>query len=171
MKGYIQVYTGEGKGKTTASLGLALRAAGAGLRVYIGQFMKTGDNSEIKALSVLSGNIEVEQFGRKRKIGRKIEEADRICAQRGLQRVKMILQDADYDLVILDEINVVLNYGLIDLDDLIEIIKNRPPTQEIVSTGRDAPERFIKLADLVTEMKMIKHYIHKGVKARAGIEK
>ena len=171
MKGYVQVYTGGGKGKTTAALGLALRAAGAGLKVYIGQFMKKRKYSELKSLQKLKGNITMEQFGRARFIRQKITEEDKMPARRGFEKIKKIIQSGKYDLVILDEINVALSYGLLSKEEIIGIIKSRPKTQEIVLTGRNAPRDIVKLADLVTEMKEIKHYFSKGIKARAGIEK
>ena len=171
MKGYVQVYTGNGKGKTTAALGLALRAAGADLKVYIGQFMKKGKYSELKSLQKLKDNVTVEQFGRARFIRQKIAEEDRLLARRGFEKIKKIIQNGKYDLVILDEINVALSYGLLSKEKVIGIIKSRPKTQEIVLTGRNAPRDIVKLADLVTEMKEIKHYFSKGVKARTGIEK
>ena len=171
MKGYVQVYTGDGKGKTTAALGLALRAAGGGLRVYIGQFMKAGEYSELKSLRRFKDAIKIEQFGRRRFIGQKLLGKDKLLAQEGLERIKKIIHDGKYDLVIMDEINLALSYGLLSEEEVTGIIKNRPKTQEIVLTGRNAPRGIMELADLVTEMKELKHYFSKGVKARAGIEK
>jgi len=171
MKGYIQVYTGDGKGKTTAALGLALRAAGANMFVFIGQFMKCGDYSEIKSLQQFFDFIRIEQFGRKRRVGQGIEEDDRKYAQEGISRIRKIMHNEKYDLVILDEINVALSYELIDEEELIDIIKKRPPGMEVVLTGRDASPGILRLADLVTEMKIVKHYKNKGVTARVGIEK
>ena len=171
MKGYIHVYTGNGKGKTTAALGLSLRAAGAGLKVYIGQFMKKRNYSELKSLEKFKGSITIEQFGRKRFIGQKVKEEDRLLAQEGFEKVKKVIDDGKYNLVILDEMNVDLSYGLLKEDEVIEIIKRRPKAQEIVLTGRNASHRIVELADLVTEMKEIKHYFKHGVKARKGIEK
>ena len=171
MRGYVQVYTGEGKGKTTASLGLALRAAGAGLKVYIGQFMKKRSYSELKSLGRFKKNIKIEQFGRQRFIGREVTKGDKLAAQEGFKKVKKIIQEGKYDLVILDEINVALSYGLLEENEVIKIIKSRPKTQEIVLTGRNASQQVMELADLVTEMREIKHYFSKGVRARKGIEK
>ena len=113
----------------------------------------------------------MEQFGRARFIRQKIAEEDKLPARRGFEKIKKIIQSGKYDLVILDEINTVLSYGLLPKEEVIGIIKSRPKTQEIVLTGRNAPRDIVKLADLVTEMKEIKHYFSKGVKARAGIEK
>ena len=171
MKSFIHVYTGEGKGKTTAALGLALRAVGAGLRVYIGQFIKEGKFSELKALEKLSRDITVEQFGKKRFVGKKIGEEDRQAAQDGLKRVREIMHGSAYDLVVLDEINIVLHYGLIGESDVIDMLKNRNKKIEVVLTGRYAGKNIIDYADLVTEMRKIKHYYDQGITARVGIEK
>ncbi len=171
MKGFIHVYTGDGKGKTTAALGLALRAVGANLRVYIGQFIKEGKFSELKALEKFSQHITVEQFGRKRFVGKKIVEEDRQAAQNGLKRAREIMRGGEYDLIILDEINIVLHYGLIDESDVIDMLKNRNEQMEVVLTGRNARKNIIDCADLVTEMRKIKHYRDQGVTARFGIEK
>ncbi|MDI6605711.1 MAG: cob(I)yrinic acid a,c-diamide adenosyltransferase [Candidatus Omnitrophota bacterium] len=170
-QGFIQIYTGDGKGKTTASLGLAMRAAGAGLKVYIGQFMKSKNYSEIKALSAYNGLITVEQFGAGRCVGKKISEEDKKHAQNGIQRVKEIVQGNCYGVVILDEINVVLSYGLVDIKEVIDILRNKPDDLEMVLTGRRAHDALIEISDLVTEMREIKHYYKKGIKARVGIEK
>lgn len=169
--GWVQVYTGDGKGKTTAALGLALRAVGAGFKVYIGQFMKKRNYSELKSLEKFSKNIKIEQFGRQRFIGQKVTKEDRILARKGLERVKKVIASGKYSLIILDEINIALSYGLVEEDEVIKIIKRRPEAQEIVLTGRGAPQGIIELADLVTEMKEIKHYFSKGVRARTGIER
>ena len=171
MKGYIQVYTGDGKGKTTAALGLALRAAGAGFKVYIGQFMKKGSYSELESLRKLKSNIKIEQFGKQRFVSQKITKEDKILAQEGLGKAKRIIESGKYNLIILDEVNVALSYGLLEENEVIEIIKYRPKGQEVVLTGRNASRQVIGMADLVTEMREIKHYFSKRVKARAGIEK
>jgi cob(I)alamin adenosyltransferase len=170
-QGFIQIYTGDGKGKTTASLGLAMRAAGAGIKVYIGQFMKSKNYSEIKALSAYNGLITVEQFGVGRFVGKEISEEDKKNAQNGIKRVKKIVRENCYGVVILDEINVAVSYGLIDIKEVVGIIRNKPGDLEIVLTGRRAHDALIQIADLVTEMREIKHYYKKGVKARIGIEK
>jgi len=171
MRGYVQVYTGRGKGKTTASLGLALRAAGAGLKVYIGQFMKKTTYSEVKSLRKFKDIIVVEQFGGECFVSRKIRREDKLLAQKGLEKAKRVIESGKYNLVILDEINVALSYGLLKEDEVIKVIKCRPKAQEIVLTGRNASLQIIKLADLVTEMREIKHYFSKGVRARKGIER
>ena len=171
MKGFVQVYTGDGKGKTTAAIGLAIRAAGAGLKVYIAQFIKKGDYSEIKALGRFSDLITVEQFGLGRFTNGKPEPEDIKAAQEGLRRVEKLMQLNTYNVLILEEANVAAKLGLIDVQDLVNLIKNKPGDKELVITGRGASRRIIEHADLVTEMKAVKHYYKKGVKARIGIEK
>jgi len=171
MRGYVQVYTGNGKGKTTAAFGLALRAAGAGLKVYIGQFLKKGEYSELNSINRFKDLIKVEQFGGKRYIGQEIREEDRELAKKGFKKIKEIIFSGEYDVVILDEINVALYYRLLSEEDLINLIKNKPSDVELVLTGRYASSQIIKIADLVTEMRKIKHYFSKGVTARKGIEK
>ena len=171
MKGYIHVYTGDGKGKTTAALGLAIRAVGAGLKVYIAQFLKHGDYSEIKGLDRFSDTITVEQFGRGRFIKGRPSKEDVAAARQGLKKVKTILTAGKYSVVILDEANVAVSLNLFSENELLEILDHRPHNVEIIITGRGAAAGIIEAADLVTEMKEIKHYFKKGVKARIGIEK
>ncbi len=170
-KGYVHVYTGSGKGKTTAALGLAVRAAGAGLRVYIAQFIKKRKCSEHTLLAELSDRITVKQYGRGFILGGKPSEADIEAAQAGYNEVKKILLSKKYDIVILDEANVAVHYGLISVQDLLELIESRPKNIELVITGRYADKKIMETADLVTEMREIKHYHKKGVEARRGIEK
>jgi len=171
MKGYIQVYTGNGKGKTTAALGLAIRAAGAGLKVFIAQFIKMGEYSEINALKRFSDLITIEQYGRGRFIKGKPSSEDIEAAGKGLERIEKIIDLREYHVIILEEANVAVQCGLFSVKDLLKIIDKKPDDVEIVITGRDARPEIIERADLVTEMKEIKHYYHKGVKARVGIEK
>lgn len=171
MKGYIQVYTGNGKGKTTAAFGLALRAAGAGLKVYIAQFVKGMKYSELDALEKLSGSITIKQYGRDCFIFREPEKEDIQAAREGLQEVKEIMRSGEYQVIILDEANIATYYNLFSVDDLLDFIKVKPEEVELVITGRKADPRIIERADLVTEMKEIKHYYQKGVEARRGIEK
>jgi cob(I)alamin adenosyltransferase len=169
--GLMQVYTGEGKGKTTAALGLALRAWGHGLRVCIIQFMKKGEEyGEVEALRRLDG-IELYQFGVDRLIfkGEHCQE-DVELAERGLQMAQDALCSNDYDLVILDEINVVMDFGILPVDKVLSTVRGRDPGVEVVLTGRNAPEAVIKEADLVTIMKMEKHPYESGVVARKGVE-
>jgi cob(I)alamin adenosyltransferase len=171
MKGYIQVYTGDGKGKTTAALGLALRAAGAGLRVYIAQFVKGMKYSELKVLDKLSESITIKQYGRNCFIYKDPEKEDIRAAQEGLKEVKEIMCSGKYQMVILDEANIATYYNLFSVEELLDFIRAKPEDVELVITGRAADPRIIEAADLVTEMKEIKHYYQKGVQARDGIEK
>jgi cob(I)alamin adenosyltransferase len=170
MQGYVQVYTGDGKGKTTAALGLALRAAGAGLKVFIGQFIKSAPYSEIKALERFSDHISIRQFGRGCFIRGNPCQADIDLARQALDGIGDALRSGAYDVVIADEANVAFGCRLVSEADLIALIDARPPHVELVLTGRNAPARIIERADLVTEMKPVKHYYEKGVSARKGIE-
>lgn len=170
-KGYVQVYTGDGKGKTTAALGLAIRAAGAGFKVYIAQFLKKGDTSEIKALERFSDLITVEQFGLGRFVRGKPEAEDIEAARNGLENIQKILFSGKHQMVILDEANVAAVCGLISIDDLIVLIDQKPAHVELILTGRGAAPQIIERADLVSEVKALKHYFNNGVKARVGIEK
>ena len=171
MKGYLQVYTGDGKGKTTAALGLSLRAAGAGLKVYIAQFLKQGDYSEIKALKRFSGAIVLEQFGLGQFVKGQPTQAEMDAAHGGLEKARQVLSSGDYDMVILEEANVAAAIGLFSVKDLMDTIQQKPDHVELVITGRGAAQEVIEKADLVTEMKAVKHYYDKGVQARRGIEK
>lgn len=173
-KGYVQVYTGNGKGKTTAAIGLAVRAAGSGLKVYMAQFMKRTKYSEIKALEKLKSNITVKQYGRSDhfiKKGQEPDKKDRELAQACLKEVRGIIASGIYDVVILDEIGVAEYFKLCSVENIIDLINVKPENVELVLTGRKTNERIIKKADLVTEMREIKHYYSKGVPARKGIEK
>jgi len=171
MKGYVHVYTGDGKGKTTAALGLALRAAGAGLRVYIAQFVKGMKYSELNAMAKLKEFITIKQYGRDCFIYRDPEKEDIQAAQEGLQDVREIMCSREYRVIILDEANIATYYNLFSVDELLDFIRAKPEETELVITGRRADPRVIEAADLVTEMKEIKHYYQKGVEARDGIEK
>jgi len=171
MKGYVQIYTGSGKGKTTAALGLSLRAAGAGLKVYIGQFLKKGDYSEIKALQRLSDAITIEQFGLGSFIKGKPTREEILAANKGLERLKQVMASGDYDVIVVDEGNVAADCGLFDVQQLLDLIAARPDDTELIITGRGAAPAVMGKADLVTEMVEIKHYYQKGVAARTGIEK
>ena len=164
----IQVYTGSGKGKTSAALGLALRAAGAGMRVYIAQFLKKGAYNELKILKKIN-KIKIEQFGTGYFIKRKLSSADIELASKGLNRVKKNALDKKFDLIILDEINLALHYKLFKSSDLLEMAKNSKDV-EFVFTGSHCTKQIIKQADLVSDIKELKHYFKKGIKARRGIE-
>jgi cob(I)alamin adenosyltransferase len=170
-QGFIQVYTGNGKGKTTAALGLALRAAGAGQRVYIGQFLKGRNYSELVALRRFKDLIVVEQFGKKAFIMKKPDKNDVLTAKKAFNTILNVIKAGKFDLIIIDEINCAIKLKLIKLKDVLKGITEKPKNVEIILTGRDAPKEIIKIADLVTEMKEIKHYFNKGIVARIGIEK
>ena len=170
-KGYLQVYTGDGKGKTTAAIGLAVRAIGAGMKVLFAQFLKKGDFSEIKALKCFGDQIRIVQFGSGKFVRGRPGSDDFQRARQGLLDMEQQMLSGKYDLVILDEANVALHIGLISLEDMLRFIEKRPPGVELVLTGRNAPEGIRDAADLVSECKMVKHYFSAGVKAREGIEK
>ncbi|MGD9045502.1 MAG: cob(I)yrinic acid a,c-diamide adenosyltransferase [Desulfobacterales bacterium] len=171
MQGKVHVYTGDGKGKTTAALGLSIRAAGAGFRVFFAQFIKSDEYSEIKALKRFSDLITVEQFGLGGFIGGSPSSGDIDAAQKGVARVKEIISSDKYDVVVLDEANIAVKYKLISEQDLLDIINTKSKNIELVITGRDAAAKIIERADLVTRMNAVKHYFQNGVEARVGIEK
>jgi len=169
-KGYIHVYTGPGKGKTTAALGLGLRASGAGLKVHMVQFMKGRRYSEIDTIDNIS-NFTISQHGRDEFVSK--ENPDKIdidLAQKGFKFAKEIINNGKYDMVILDEINVAVDYNLITLKDMIKLLEKKPEKLELILTGRDAHPDIIKIADLVTEMLEIKHPYQQGITARKGID-
>ena len=168
--GYVQVYTGNGKGKTTAMLGLTLRAVGAGLRVFIAQFVKGMKYSELEALRRFDDLVVVKQYGRDCFIVNKPTEEDIRIAHHGLKEVRSILFEGNYDIVVLDEANIATWYKLFSVDELLELITNKPKHVELIITGRNADERILKQADLVTEMQEHTHYYTKGIEARIGIE-
>ncbi len=170
MDGYTQVYTGNGKGKTTAAFGLALRAAGAGLRVFIAQFAKSQAYSELKSFALFGDQIKIRQYGQGGFIRGKPSEGDIHAAQNGLQEVRREIGSGAWDVVILDEANIATHFCLFAVEDLLEIVDTKPESMELVITGRKADPRIIERADLVTEMKEIKHYYQKGLPARKGIE-
>jgi len=171
MKGYVQVYTGNGKGKTTAALGLSIRALGAGKKVFIGQFAKSKHYSELETIEKLLKNITIKQFGMGCFIFEKPKEEDIQAAQNGLKEITSIIESDEYDVIILDEANIAVHYNLITADELISAINRRSQRTEIIITGRYAKQEIMDVADLVTEMKEIKHYYQQGVQARVGIEK
>jgi len=170
LKGFVQVYTGNGKGKTTAAFGLALRAEGAGLKVFIGQFVKGKTYNENITITRNLKNITVKQYGLDCFIVKAPTDNDIKAARQGFEEMIKIIQNGKYDLVIMDEVNIALYYKLIKVDELIELIRNRPSHVELVLTGRYAPTEIIEAADLVTEMKEVKHYYQQGIEARKGIE-
>ncbi|HPZ07748.1 MAG TPA: cob(I)yrinic acid a,c-diamide adenosyltransferase [Candidatus Eremiobacteraeota bacterium] len=166
----IQVYTGNGKGKTTASLGLAFRALGEGLKVYMIQFMKGYSVTGEYKMAEKTKNFTMVYKGRNAFINKtEVTEEDRRLAREGMNKAREVISSGKYDLLILDEINLALDYKLIPLEDLLEVLRLNP-APEIVLTGRNVPEEILEIADLVTEMREIKHYYNKGVKARKGFE-
>lgn len=170
-QGRVQLYTGDGKGKTTAALGLALRAAGRGLHTYIGQFMKGQQYGELEALRD-HPYITIEQYGSPRCIHREEVTPQHIAeAQKGLQRAREVMLSGEYDIIVLDEVNVAIWFGVLSTEDVLVFLEERPEHVEIVLTGRRAPEALIDRADLVTEMREVKHYYQQGVTARPGIER
>jgi cob(I)alamin adenosyltransferase len=171
MKGYIQVYTGNGKGKSTAALGLALRASGAGFKVFFAQFMKGVESSELAVLDKLEDRIKLKQYGTAFFIKDKPTQEDIINAQKGLAEARQAMLSGRFQVVILDEANMAVYYDLFSVEALLDLVHVKPVDVELVITGRNANPMIIEAADLVTEMKEIKHYYQKGVPARIGIEK
>ena len=173
-KGYVQVYTGNGKGKTTAALGLAFRAAGAGMKVYIAQFAKGTQYSELQSVGLLPlGMIELEQFGVGSFIAKNgvMSDTDKQRAECCLARVKEQIFSRKYQIIICDEINIAVYHELIDVSDVINLIDSKPDGVELILTGRYAKDEVINRADLVSEIIEVKHYLKSGVPARIGIEK
>lgn len=176
QRGYIQIYTGNGKGKTTASLGLAMRALGRNWKVLLIMFTKGGDNyGELTSFrnlsSEISNNLTIEQAGLDR-----IVYASNVCKddkeeiQRGWKIAKKAIQNDEYQLIILDEINIAIDLKIIDIDEVVEVLKNKPKDMEIVMTGRNAHPKAIEIAHLVSKIEPVKHYWDTGVSARKGIE-
>jgi len=171
-RGYVQVYTGNGKGKTTAALGLALRAAGAGLRVFIIQLMKEYPYSELNSLEALADRITIEQSGDDAFVYRNElpSDAQKAKARAALNRAADVMASGGYDIVVLDEACVAIYFRLITEDDVLAVLDARPDNVELVLTGRYCPEAILERADLVSEMREVKHYYENGVLARKGIE-
>ena len=174
--GYIQVYTGDGKGKTTASLGLAMRALGRCWKVLIIMFTKGGDdygelNSFMNLSPAIKSNLKIIQAGLDRIVYKENEtEADIKAVQEGWKLAKQAIKNDEYQLIILDEANIAIDMGFIDVDEAVEVLKNKPEEMEIVLTGRNAHPKIIELAHLVSEIKPVKHYWDTGIAARKGIE-
>ncbi|MDW7674522.1 MAG: cob(I)yrinic acid a,c-diamide adenosyltransferase [Bacillota bacterium] len=170
-KGLVQIYTGNGKGKTTAALGLAMRASGQGLKVIIIQFMKMGQYyGEVKSIELLP-NIQLESYGRKGFVYRDgVQPEDLTLAEKALSRAREAINQNGCDLLILDEINNALYYKLVTEAQVLELIADKPEQMELVLTGRNAPESIMNSAHLVTEMREIKHPYQIGIKSRKGIE-
>ena len=169
----MQVYTGNCKGKTTASLGLAFRAMGQGLKTYMGQFMKGQHYSELQSVEMCKPYITIEQYGKNTfiHVPNPPQEEDVKMAGEGLEKAKKAMYSGEYNIIIFDEINTAHYFHLIRAEEMLDIIKNKPENVEVVFTGRYAPQEVIEAADLVTEMVEIKHYYNKGVPAREGIER
>jgi cob(I)alamin adenosyltransferase len=168
--GYVQVYTGDGKGKTTASLGLVLRALGQGLRPAVLQFMKADPNwGEIVTLKKLG--VPVQQCGLDHWVfAGKISDDDRAAAGEGFERARDLVKSGEYDLVVLDELATAVFFELVPLQSVLDLTREKPEQVELVITGRRAPEELVAAADLATEMRPLKHYFDAGVQARPGIE-
>jgi cob(I)alamin adenosyltransferase len=169
--GLVQVYTGNGKGKTSAAFGVALRAVGRGLKVYVIQFIKGGfDYGETYVVDKLP-NLQLKAFGRGKFVtARPPEKEDIRLAEEALVLATNIIESGEYDIVILDEVNVALSLKLLDLEKVLKLVRSKPPHIELVLTGRNAPQEIVEIADLVTEMKEVKHPYNKGFGARKGIE-
>jgi len=171
--GYIHVYTGDGKGKTTASLGLALRAVGNGLKVLVIQFLKGPEmTGERRAAARLSPHLQIRPLGRDGLLHPGgITEEDRALAGRAMEEIEREMALGDWDVMILDELNTACALGLVPVKRVLQIMDDKPDGLEMVFTGRGAPDQVMRKADLVTEMKEVEHYFKKGVPAREGIEK
>ncbi|MCX6555204.1 MAG: cob(I)yrinic acid a,c-diamide adenosyltransferase [Candidatus Aminicenantes bacterium] len=172
--GYIQVYTGNGKGKTTAALGLALRAAGRGMKTYVAQFLKKGAYGELAAAKLyLPGLVIIEQFGlpdfHHRENG--VSREEREAAAAGMVAAKKAMASGIYRIVVLDEINTLLHFEIIPVEQVLQLLAEKPPGLELILTGRYAPEEILAHADLITDMQETRHYYQKKVLARNGIEK
>jgi cob(I)alamin adenosyltransferase len=170
-KGLVQVYTGNGKGKTSAAFGLALRAIGRGLKVYIIQFIKGGfDYGELYIADKLPG-LRLKAFGRGKFVSeKKPDKEDVDLAEEALKTAEEAVKSHEYDVIVLDEVNVALNLRLIETERVLRLIREKPVQTELVLTGRKAPKEIIKVADLVTEMTEVKHPYNSGFRARKGIE-
>ncbi|HHT15588.1 MAG: cob(I)yrinic acid a,c-diamide adenosyltransferase [Christensenellales bacterium] len=168
-KGFIQLYTGNGKGKSSAAFGMALRAAMAGKKVYIAQFVKDMKYSETKIAEVLD-SITIHQVGKGCFFDREVNEEDQKAAREGLQKCREALNSGAWDLVILDEVTIALYYKLFSTDDLLDILDDKAEHTEVILTGRYAPQELIDRADLVTDMVEVKHYYTQGVLSRPGFD-
>lgn len=168
--GYIHLYTGNGKGKTTAAFGLAVCALCAGKNVYVGQFVKSMKYNETK-IEGMFGRVKIEQWGRGCYINKKPEAIDVQTARKGLTCCTAHVASGEYDVVILDELTIALYYGLLSTGEVLEALRRRHPAVEVVITGRYAPQELIDAADLVTDMQEVKHYYAQGVLSRGGIDR
>jgi cob(I)alamin adenosyltransferase len=172
VRGFVQVYTGNGKGKTTAALGLALRAVGHQMKVLMIQFMKGDQYGELESSKRLSPYLTLKQVGRETFISKSNPDPkDLQLAREGFSMAIKAIQNKEYDIVILDEINLAIDYGLIPVKDLLQLMDSKPETVELILTGRNVKREILERADLITEMVDRKHYYEKGVPAREGIER
>jgi cob(I)alamin adenosyltransferase len=173
-KGLIQVYTGDGKGKTTAALGQGLRSCGRGLKVCMVQFLKGGDTGELHSVEKLHPLFEIFRFEKERGFFWTLTEQEKqelkVDIDKGFEFIKEIIANKKCDVLIIDELLGVLGNKLLELSEVVKLLKSKPDTMEIIITGRNAPKEIIDTADLVTEMKEIKHYFNNGMSAREGIE-
>jgi len=190
--GLVQVYTGEGKGKTTSSLGLSIRAIGQGYKIYMIQFLKSGDTGELFSIKKYIPNMTITQFGKEAIADKQLkvfefdgqgdlngaggeynflpDEAEKEPARRALEHAFNIINSGQYNIVILDEINCAMHKGIIQVEDVLKLIEQKPEHVELILTGRDAPHQILERADLVSEIMMRKHPWEKGIDARRGIE-
>ncbi|MTI82790.1 MAG: cob(I)yrinic acid a,c-diamide adenosyltransferase [Firmicutes bacterium] len=171
-QGLVQVYTGNGKGKTTASLGLALRAIGHGYKVFMLQFMKgSKDYGELQTAEKYLPNFIIVQSGLETFVNKENpSQSDLDMAHQGFKTAQKVVNEGHYDLVILDEINIAMDFNLIPVQDVLELVKTKPPHVELIFTGRSAPEAIREAADLISEMTLVKHPYYLGIEARQGIE-
>lgn len=175
-KGYIHLYTGDGKGKSTAAWGLAVRALCAGKNVYVGQFVKSMQYNETRIEALFGreqrsfGRIRIEQLGRGCYLGRKPDPADVEAARVGLDRCARMMASGEWNVVILDELTIALHYKLLSVESLLEALAGRDPSIETIITGRYAPQALYDVADLITEMREVKHYYRQGILSRNGID-
>jgi cob(I)alamin adenosyltransferase len=169
-RGLVQVYTGEGKGKTTAALGLALRACGHGLKVFLAQFAKGRPSGELESLARFADLVTVRRYGREDFLVGEPQAEDVRLARAGWKEVQEVAARGDQDLLILDEIGIALHYGLVEPAEVLRLLADRPASLELVLTGRKIPPEILQRADLVTEMREVRHYHARGIGARKGIE-
>lgn len=173
-KGFIQIYTGDGKGKTTAALGLALRAAGNNYRVCMVQFLKTSRTGEIESAKKLEGNFKIYRFEKKKGFFWTLNDCEKEELKEEVKKAYEFclkaLENNTCDILIMDEVMAILSNRLLSVEEIIEFIDKKPDNMELILTGRNVPEEILQKADLVTEMKNIKHYMDKGILAREGIE-
>lgn len=170
-KGLLIVYTGAGKGKTTAALGMALRCIGHGSKVAVMQFIKGAiDTAEEQALKSFGDRMTFLRMGEGYTWETQDRERDTQCAQQAWAKVREFLSDPSYAMVVLDEFNIALQHGYVQLDEVLPVLRNRPPMQHVVITGRGGPAELLEEADLVTEMKQVKHPFRKGIRAQPGVE-